>query len=186
MARPDIAFTLAGEERAPVTWAAALPGAAGRLTRLGDILGSDFRSSAIEVRSEREGVLVEGFAAAPSLTRANALGQYLFVNGRPVRDKLIIGAVRAAYSDYLPRDRHPVVALFVTLDPREVDVNVHPAKTEVRFRDAGLVRAMIVRALQDALARHSGRTATTGAAATIAAFRANAPRRQGWDWRRSP
>jgi DNA mismatch repair protein MutL len=92
MARPDIAFTLAGEERAPVTWAAALPGAAGRLTRLGDILGSDFRSSAIEVRAEREGVVVEGFAAAPSLTRANALGQYLFVNGRPVRDKLILGA----------------------------------------------------------------------------------------------
>ena len=115
MARPDIAFTLAGEERAPVTWAAALPGAAGRLTRLGDILGADFRASAIEVRSEREGVVVEGFAAAPSLTRANALGQYLFVNGRPVRDKLILGAVRAAYSDYLPRDRHPVVALFVTL-----------------------------------------------------------------------
>src|ERR1700676_667659 len=125
MARPDIAFTLAGEERAPVTWAAALPGSPGRLTRLGDILGADFRSSAIEVRSEREGVVVEGFAAAPSLTRANALGQYLFVNGRPVRDKLIIGAVRAAYSDYLPRDRHPVVALFVTLDPQEVDANVH-------------------------------------------------------------
>ena len=118
MARPDVAFTLAGEERAPVTWAAALPGASGRLTRLGDILGADFRASAIEVRSEREGVVVEGFAAAPSLTRANALGQYLFVNGRPVRDKLIFGAVRAAYSDYLPRDRHPVVALFVTLDAR--------------------------------------------------------------------
>ncbi len=135
MARPDIAFTLAGEERAPVTWAAALPGAAGRLTRLGDILGSDFRTHAIEVRSEREGVSVEGFAAAPSLTRANALGQYLFVNGRPVRDKLIVGAVRAAYADYLPRDRHPVLALFVTLDPQEVDANVHPAKIEVRFSD---------------------------------------------------
>src|SRR5207247_1715418 len=85
MARPDVAFTLAGEERAPVTWAAALPGAAGRLTRLGDILGADFRSSAIEVRSEREGVVVEGFAAAPSLTRANALGQSLFVTGRRLR-----------------------------------------------------------------------------------------------------
>src|SRR5207253_1869599 len=84
-----------------------------------------------------QGIVVEGFAAAPSLTRANALGQYLFVNGRPVRDKLILGAVRAAYSDYLPRDRHPVVALFVTLEPQEVDANVHPAKTEVRFRNAG-------------------------------------------------
>ena len=153
MARPDIAFTLAGEERAPVTWAAALPGAAGRLTRLGDILGADFRTCAIEVRAERDGVVVEGFAAAPSLTRANALGQYLFVNGRPVRDKLILGAVRAAYSDYLPRDRHPVVALFVTLAPQEVDANVHPAKTEVRFRNAGLVRALIVHALKEGLAR---------------------------------
>ena len=159
MARPDIAFTLAGEERAPVTWTAALPGTAGRLTRLGDILGADFRSSAIEVRAEREGVVVEGFAAAPSLTRANALRQYLFVNGRPVRDKLILGAVRGAYSDYLPRDRHPVVALFVTTEPQEVDANVHPAKTEVRFRNAGLVRALIVHALKDGLAREGKRTA---------------------------
>src|SRR6266853_1194699 len=105
---------------------------------------------------------------------------------RPDVGFTLAGDARAAYADHLPRDRHPVVALFVTLDPREVDVNVHPAKTEVRFRDAGLVRAMIVRALQDALARHSGRTASTGGAATIAAFRANAPRWKGWDWRRSP
>src|SRR6185312_2293949 len=187
MARPDIAFTLAGEERAPVTWAAALPDAAGRLTRLGDILGSDFRSCAIEVRSEREGVVVEGFAAAPSLTRANALGQYLFVNGRPVRDKLILGAVRAAYADYLPRDRHPGVALFVTLDPREVDANVHPAKTEVRFRHAGLVRALIVHALKEGLAREGRRTAANSGDAAIASFRpAFASRPGSWDWRRSP
>ena len=187
MARPDIAFTLAGEERAPVTWAAALPGAPGRLTRLGDILGADFRSAAIDVRAEREGVVVEGFAAAPSLTRANALGQYLFVNGRPVRDKLILGAVRAAYADYLPRDRHPVVALFVTLNPREVDANVHPAKTEVRFRNAGLVRALIVHALKEGLAREGRRTAANSGGAAIAAFRpAFAPRPGNWDWRHSP
>ncbi|MBN9602279.1 MAG: DNA mismatch repair endonuclease MutL [Afipia felis] len=187
MARPDIAFTLAGEERAPVTWAAALPGAPGRLTRLGDILGSDFRTHAIEVRAEREGVSVEGFAAAPSLTRANALGQYLFVNGRPVRDKLILGAVRAAYSDYLPRDRHPIVALFVTLDPQEVDANVHPAKTEVRFRNAGLVRALIIHALKDGLAREGRRTAanTNGTAITTAFRREDLPR-GGYDWRSSP
>ncbi len=103
--------------------------------------------------AERERVAIEGFAALPTLTRANALGQYLFVNGRPVRDKLLLGSVRAAYADYLSRDRHPIVALFVTLDPREVDVNVHPAKTEVRFRNAGLVRALIVHALQEALRR---------------------------------
>jgi DNA mismatch repair protein MutL len=186
MARPDVAFTLAGEERAPVTWDAALPGAAGQLTRLGDILGADFRASAIEVHSEREGVVVEGFAAAPSLTRANALGQYLFVNGRPVRDKLIIGAVRAAYSDYLPRDRHPVVALFVTLDSAEVDANVHPAKTEVRFRNAGLVRALIVHALKEGLAREGKRTAANSDGAAIASFRPSFAPRANWDWRRSP
>ena len=190
MARPDIAFTLAGEERSPVTWAAALPGPPGQLTRLGDILGADFRTSAIDVRAEREGVIVEGFAASPALTRANALGQYLFVNGRPVRDKLILGAVRAAYSDYLPRDRHPVVALFVTLDTREVDANVHPAKTEVRFRNAGLVRALIVHALKDGLAREGKRTAANSGGAAIEALRPAFTPRPGsggnWDWRRSP
>ncbi|TPQ32657.1 DNA mismatch repair endonuclease MutL [Bradyrhizobium guangdongense] len=187
MARPDIAFTLAGEERAPVTWAAALPGAAGRLTRLGDILGAEFRSHAIEVHSERDGVVVAGYAAAPALTKANALGQYLFVNGRPVRDKLILGAVRAAYSDYLPRDRHPVLALFVTLDPREVDANVHPAKTEVRFRNAGLVRALIVHGLKEALAREGRRTAANSGSAAISSFRpAFTPRPGNWDWRSSP
>ncbi len=171
MSRPDVAFTLAGEERAPVTYAATLPGATGRLTRLGDILGADFRANAVEIAAEREGVAIEGFAALPTLTRANALGQYLFVNGRPVRDKLLIGAVRGAYADYLPRDRHPLLALFVSLDAREVDVNVHPAKAEVRFRNAGLVRALIVSALKHALAREGTRAATTGGSATIAALR---------------
>jgi DNA mismatch repair protein MutL len=187
MSRPDVAFTLAGEERAPVTWAAALPGASGRLARLADILGSEFRANAVEVRGGHANLAVEGFAALPTLTRANSLGQYLFVNGRPVRDKLLIGVVRAAYADYLPRDRHPVVALFVTLDPREVDVNVHPAKAEVRFRDGGLVRGVLIRALQEALSREGQRAATTGGSATVAAFRPAAlPRRGTWDWRHSP
>jgi DNA mismatch repair protein MutL len=149
-------------------------------------LGVEFRTSAIEVRSEREGVVVEGFAAAPSLTRANALGQYLFVNGRPVRDKLMLGAVRAAYSDYLPRDRHPVVALFVTLDAQEVDANVHPAKTEVRFRNAGLVRALIVHALKEGLAREGKRTAANSDGTVLASFRPSFAPRTNWDWRRSP
>ena len=190
MSRPDVAFTLAGEERAPVTWAAALPGAdrparaACRHSRRRASAPTRSRS-----RGEREGVTVEGFAALPTYTRANALGQYLFVNGRPVRDKLLLGAVRGAYADYLPRDRHPIVALFVTLDPREVDVNVHPAKAEVRFRDPGLVRALIVRALQEgagarrpARRDHRRQRDHRGVPAPVAAAR----RAARWDWRRSP
>jgi DNA mismatch repair protein MutL len=112
--------------------------------------------------------------------------QYLFVNGRPVRDKVLVGAVRGAYADYLPRDRHPVLALFVTLEAREVDVNVHPAKTEVRFRDGALMRGLIVRALKEALMREGQRAASTGGGATIAAFRPTAMPRRGYDWRSSP
>ncbi len=183
MSRPDVAFTLAGEERAPVTWSAAND----ELARLGDVLGPDFRANAIAIDAEREGVRLTGFAGLPTLSRANTLAQYLFVNGRPVRDKLLVGAVRGAYADYLPRDRHPLLALFVTLDAREVDVNVHPAKTEVRFRDGGLVRGLIVRALKDTLAREGQRASSTGGSATIAAFRPlGQARRSGWDWRRSP
>jgi DNA mismatch repair protein MutL len=186
MSRPDVAFTLAGEERAPVAWLAALAPAPGRLARLADILGPEFRANAVEVREEREDVTVEGVIALPTLSRANSLGQYLFVNGRPVRDKLLLGVVRGAYADYLSRDRHPIVALFITLPPREVDVNVHPAKTEVRFRNAGLVRSLLMHALKEGLARESGRAASTGGSATIAAFRPAAlPRRGSFDWRRS-
>src|SRR6478736_5153665 len=184
MSRPDVSFTMAGEERAPVTWGAA---ESDQIARLGDVLGADFRANAIAIDAEREGVRVTGFAGLPTLSRANSLGQYLFVNGRPVRDKLLYGAVRASYADYLPRDRHPLLALFVALDAREVDVNVHPAKTEVRFRDGSLVRGLIVRALKDALVSEGQRAATSGGSATIATFRPAAVARRGsYDWRRSP
>src|SRR5258708_6670087 len=169
----------------PAATSSSPSGRPGRLARLGDVLGPDFRANATEVRGGREGLMIEGFAGLPTFSRANTLGQYLFVSGRLVRDKLLHGAVRGAYADHLPRDRHPVVALFVTLDPREVDVNVHPAKTEVRFRDPGLVRASIVRTLQEALGRDAQRAATTGGSATIAALRPTSPQR-AWDWRRSP
>jgi DNA mismatch repair protein MutL len=185
MSRPDVAFTLSGEERAPLHFAAVLADSAGRLVRLGDVLGAEFRANAVEVAAEREEVRIEGFGALPTLTRANSLGQYLFVNGRPVRDKLLLGAVRAAYADYLPRDRHPQLALFVSLPPTEVDVNVHPAKAEVRFRNAGLVRALIVHALKTALAREATRAATTGGAATIAAFRGSPQPGRSATWRDS-
>ena len=185
MSRPDVAFTLAGEERAPVTW-----GRGGRATGWRGSATCWAPTSApmrLPSTPSARACACEGFAGLPTLSRANTLGQYLFVNGRPVRDKLLVGAVRAAYADYLPRDRHPLLALFVALDAREVDVNVHPAKTEVRFRDGGLVRGLIVRALKEALAREGHRAATTGGGATIAAFRPLAtPRRGSYDWRRSP
>jgi DNA mismatch repair protein MutL len=184
MSRPDVAFTIAGEERSPVSWPARTADTAGRLARLGDILGGDFRSNAVELRGAWNGIAVEGFAALPTYSRANSLGQYLFVNGRSVRDKLLLGVVRAAYADYLARERHPVVALFVTLDSREIDVNVHPAKAEVRFRDPGLARSVILRALKEALVREGGRAASAGN--TVAAFRSPAtPPRGGYDWRQS-
>src|SRR6476646_9585547 len=119
--------------------------------RLGSILGEEFVTDALPVRAARGAVAVEGFAGLPTLHRPNSLAQYLVVNGRPVRDKLLAGAVRAGYGDLAPNGRHPMLALFLTLPPDEVDVNVHPAKTELRFRDAQAVRALIVTALHEAL-----------------------------------
>ena len=131
-----------------------------------------------KVDAAREGVTLAGYAGLPTYNRANAQMQFLFVNGRPVRDKLLIGAVRGAYADFLARDRHPALALFLECDPAFVDVNVHPAKTEVRFRDAGLVRGLIVGALKHALARggpsrlhHRGGRGAVGVSAAAPQFR---------------
>jgi DNA mismatch repair protein MutL len=137
-------------------------------------------------------VRLNGFAGLPTFSKANALTQYFYVNGRAVRDKLLAGALRAAYLDYLPRDRHAVVALFLECEPRDVDVNVHPAKAEVRFRDSGLVRGLIVGAIKQALQGALHQAATTGGSGAIAALRAPAfapaaPRlSRPWDWRASP
>ncbi|HRK25336.1 MAG TPA: DNA mismatch repair endonuclease MutL, partial [Beijerinckiaceae bacterium] len=151
MAQPQTRFILAGDTITGFDFAACEPGAAGQLQRLGQVLGRDFRDNSVPVAAERDGVRLEGFAGLPTYNRATAAEQYLFVNGRPVRDKLLVGAVRGAYHDTMAGDRHAVVALFVALDPAEVDVNVHPAKAEVRFRDPGLVRGLIVGALRLAL-----------------------------------
>jgi DNA mismatch repair protein MutL len=171
LARPDVAFTLVLDDRAPVTFPARAGDADGRAARIADVLGAEAGANVIPVEGMREGVLLEGLAGLPTFSKANSLSQFLFVNGRPVRDKLLMGAVRAAYADLLPSDRHPVLALFFTLDPREVDVNVHPAKTEVRFRDGGNVRALIVRTLKDALAARAPRTAATIADRLVALAR---------------
>ncbi|MBN8916030.1 MAG: DNA mismatch repair endonuclease MutL [Rhizobiales bacterium] len=168
LARPDVAFTLATDERAPVTFPSRPDDEAGRAQRLADVLGADAGRNVIAVSGIREGVRLDGLAGLPTFSKANSLSQYLFVNGRPVRDKLLMGAVRAAYADLLPSDRYPVLALFFTLDPRDVDVNVHPAKTEVRFRDGGNVRALIVRTLSDALAARIPSTAASMADRLVA------------------
>jgi DNA mismatch repair protein MutL len=175
MAHPEIRFVLAGSDRATLELAAAT-GEDARLARLAAILGPDFRDNAIAVDAEREGVRLEGFAGLPTYSRANSLAQYLFVNGRPVRDKLLLGALRGAYSDLMKRDRFPAAALFITLPPGEVDVNVHPTKAEIRFRDPGLVRGLVVGAIRQAFSRSGPRSSTTAASATIAAFRPAGPR----------
>jgi len=147
-------------------------GPEGRLKRLAAILGAEFENNALLIDQQRENVALTGYAGLPTYSRGNAGHQYLFVNGRPVRDRLLQGALRAAYADFLARDRHPTAALFVTLDPEFVDVNVHPAKAEVRFRDPALVRGLIVGALRHALAAAGHRASTTVASAALDGFRA--------------
>jgi DNA mismatch repair protein MutL len=171
MARPDVAFTLTMDGRRFLELESEGDLFGGRLKRLARIMGRDFGDNAAPVEITREGVRVSGFAGLPTYHRANAQMQFLVVNGRPVRDKLLIGAVRGAYADFLARDRHPALALFLDCDPEFVDVNVHPAKTEVRFRDAGLVRGLIVSSLKAALAGAGHRASTTVAGAALAAFR---------------
>jgi DNA mismatch repair protein MutL len=142
--------------------------------RLGQVMGRDFADNALAIDAEREGLRLTGYAALPTYSRGAAVAQFLFVNGRPVRDRLLIGALRAAYSDFLSRDRHPAAALFVTCDPHLVDVNVHPAKSEVRFREPGIARGLIVAALRHALAGAGHRASSTVAGATLGAMRPEA------------
>jgi DNA mismatch repair protein MutL len=139
--------------------------------RLAQVLGREFADNSLPIDAEREGLHLTGFAALPTYSRGTAVAQYLFVNGRPVRDKLLVGALRGAYFDLLSRDRHPAAALFIDCDPTLVDVNVHPAKSEVRFRDPGLARGLIVSGLRHALADAGHRASTTVADATLGAMR---------------
>jgi DNA mismatch repair protein MutL len=170
MAHPTVAFTLTTGERAGLKLPAQPQGADGHLARLARIMGRDFLADALPVDVEREGARVTGFAGLPTLHRPDPGQQYLFVNGRPVKDRLLIGAVRSAYGDLLPKARYPLLALFVTLRPCEVDVNVHPSKAEVRFRDAGRVRALVAGALRQALEAAGHRASASGGSATLAAL----------------
>jgi DNA mismatch repair protein MutL len=184
MAHPCVRFGLGGTDVTGFDYPACADDDAGLLDRLAQVLGADFRANALALAAAREGVTLHGFAGLPTWHRASATAQYLFVNGRPVRDKLLIGAVRAAYMDYLPAGRYPAVVLFVACPAAEVDVNVHPAKAEVRFRDPGLVRGLIVGALRERLAAALHRATPTNGAALGGFARAAAP--ANWDWRASP
>ncbi len=161
MAHPEVEMTLTTGERTGLRFQRATRDRDGLLKRLSKIMGRDFLSDARAVDAVRDDIEVTGFIGLPTLNRGDATLQFLFVNGRPVRDKVLVGAVRAAYGDFLPKGRHPLAALFLKLDPRDVDVNVHPTKAEVRFRDAGRVRGLIISALRHTL-EEAGHLASAG------------------------
>ena len=181
MAHPEIAFSLSDEDRVRFRYGSAQGELlTARLDRLAAVMGRDFADNAVSVTAERQGLRLSGFAGVPTLNRGNARAQYLFVNGRPVQDRLLVGAVRGAYQDFLARNRHPMVALFLDVPPETVDVNVHPAKAEVRFRDAGLVRGLIVGGLRHALEAAGHRASTTVAAAALEAFQPGGAGAASW------
>ena len=167
MAHPEVGFSLTTGERRSLNLSAASLDPKDLLHRLGRIMGREFVDDALLLNGERNGIRLRGFCSLPTLNRADTAMQFLFVNGRPVRDKLLIGAVRGAYGDLVPRGRHPLLALFVDLDPHAVDVNVHPAKTEVRFREPGEVRHLIVSGLRNVLEEAGHRASVTGGMATL-------------------
>ena len=174
MAAPGVSFILrdvtgGGEGR--IVFRADIDTQEGQLqARLRRIMGREFIENALEIDAEREGIRLSGYAALPTYSRGAAVAQFFFVNGRPVKDKQLTGALRAAYSDFLSRDRHPAAVLFLDCDPEAVDVNVHPAKAEVRFREPGVARGLIVSALKHALAGAGHRASTTVSAATLGAM----------------
>jgi len=173
MAHEGVAFTLDLDGKTTLRLPAEHPGDEGRLKRLAALLGRDFEANALLIDQQREGIRLSGYAGLPTYSRGNGGHQYLFVNGRPVRDRLLQGALRGAYADFLARDRHPAAVLFLDIDPLFVDVNVHPAKAEVRFRDPALVRGLIVGALRHALHAAGHRASTTVADNVLAGFTAH-------------
>ena len=204
MAHPAVHLSLEGTPTVGFDYLACGEDDEGRLTRISQIVGDDFVANALPLRAERaatgdrDGILLSGFIGLPTFHRGTRDGQYLFVNGRPVRDKLLTSALYAGYMDHVPRDRFPVVAIFLACEPRAVDVNVHPSKAEVRFRDANAVRGLVVTAIRDALSGALHRAATTGGHRLSEAlssgslgprdhgFQARPRPAGGWDWRHSP
>lgn len=192
MAEPYVGFTLTADGRELFRADAEQGELFGALqTRLARVMGRDFIDNAIALDAERDGLTLTGFAALPTYSRGAAVAQHLYVNGRPVRDKLLIGALRAGYMDVLASGRHPAAVLYLTCDPQLVDVNVHPAKAEVRFRDPQSARGLLVSALRHGMANAGHRSSSTVGDATLAAFRPEpdqTPPARGYqmDYRPSP
>ena len=199
LGHPEIHISVGGEDRQATEYP-QVNGEDALLRRCEQVLGREFPQNAMLIDAAREGVELYGYASLPTFNRGNALHQFVYVNGRPVRDKQLSGAIRGAYMDFLSRHRHPVMALFLTLDPKQVDVNVHPAKSEVRFRDAGLVRGLIVGALREAISNSGHRASTEGGDAMLSAFKPGGiaeravtgrqwqppAKNQNHDWQQSP
>ncbi len=165
MAYPDIKFKLTANDKTVIDYAATTP-----LSRLQQIMGKDFAENALEINAERENIKLKGFASLPTLNRGTNKNQYFFVNGRPVKDKLVIGAIRGAYKDFLENNRHPMLCLFIDLHPSNVDMNVHPAKSEVRFQDPAMIRGLIVGGLKHAITEAGHRASTTVANQALGSF----------------
>jgi len=170
VAFPNVRFVLSGPDRS-TTELVSSEGDDSETDRIAQVFGREFTDNALVINAERHDARLTGLVSIPGYTRANALHQYAYVNGRPVRDKLISGAIRGAFADVLPRDRHAVAALFIDIDPALVDVNVHPAKSDVRFRDPGMIRGLIVGSIRQALALAGIRAATSAAQDMASAFR---------------
>ncbi|WP_375646465.1 DNA mismatch repair endonuclease MutL [Bartonella sp. TT29SHDZB] len=175
IAFPHIRFSLSGLDRTSMELSATENNTQGQLQRITQIMGKEFAPNSIALNAEREAVRLTGFACLPSFNRNNSLHQFAYVNGRPVRDKFLWSALRGAYADVMTRDRYPVAILFIDLPPAEVDVNVHPAKADVRFRDPGLIRGLIVGAIREALQQSGIRPTSTRSEAMLAAFQTQQP-----------
>lgn len=172
LARPDLGFSLVADGR-EVLRLEPLDGlfAEAGLERAAAVIGRDFRADALLIEAERDGARLVGFAGLPTLSRNHARHQYLAVNRRPVQDRLLKGALKAAYSDLLFHDRQPVAVLLIEVPTDAVDVNVHPSKAEVRFREPGRVRGLVVGGLRRALAEHGHRASASVGTAALGAFR---------------
>ncbi len=162
MANPHISFYLTADNKKKISLNACQGELFdARLSRLAEVMGREFGENSLLINAERENVRISGFVSLPTLNKANSLSQYLFVNDRPVRDKLLLGAIKGAYQDVLASNRYPMCALFFDVDPAFVDVNVHPAKAEVRFYDNALVRGLLVSSIRNALSQGAERAANT-------------------------